>query len=102
MTAYMISLPSALPSPRPSAIVISAPSWATASAALAVITALLGAGQAQPLAQQVEQRRPVVDVQRAAGAVHGHGDRARGGCCTGHFPGIPLIASVYPLAGSAF
>ena len=70
------------PSASPSAVVISAPSCATASArqvrvrrpssehragaALAVVAALLRAGVAEALAQQVEQRRPGVDGQRCA------------------------------------
>ena len=45
-----------------------------AGPALAVVAALLGAGDAQPLAEGVEQRRPGVDADVVAGAVDGQVD----------------------------
>ena len=45
-----------------------------AGAALAVVAALLRAGQAEVLAQQVEQGRAGVDLERVLLAVDGQGD----------------------------
>ena len=39
-----------------------------------MIAALLGAGQAEPLAEQVKQGHPGVDALRAAGAIDADGD----------------------------
>ena len=41
-----------------------------AGAALAVVTALLGAGDPKPLAQRVQQRRPGVDGEPVVRTVH--------------------------------
>ena len=50
-----------------------------AGTALAVVAALLGAGQTEMLAQGVEQRRPMVDVQDVPVPVDVQGERAAGG-----------------------
>ena len=53
-----------------------------AGAALAVIAALLGAGQVQVFAQAIEQRGPRIDAQRIALAVYlqGYGNRSGRRC----------------------
>jgi len=45
-----------------------------AGAALPVVAALLGAGEAEPLAQRIQQRRARIDNQRVCCPVHLQGD----------------------------